>query len=81
MHKNVEILIGRLATDPRLRRRFAADPVGVLRELVERGFELTAVEMDALASLDPDAIGAFAGVLDRRLRLAATTNTNEGEGR
>mgnify|MGYP001299829529 CR=1 FL=1 len=79
MHKNVELLIGRLATDPAFRRRFAADPGGLLRELTARGVELTSVEIDALASLDASAIGAFAASLDRRLRHAAPAAHNAGE--
>jgi hypothetical protein len=70
MHKNVETLIGRLVTDPELRRRFSKDPAGVLRELRDQGFELTDVEREALASTDPDAIRLFAEALDRRIRKA-----------
>ena len=71
MHRNVETLIGRLATDPELRRRFAEDPTAFLGELRDQGFELTDVEREALASTDPDAIRAFAEALDRRIRKAA----------
>lgn len=67
MHKNVEILIGRLATDPKLRRRFAAHPPTLLAELSEQGFELTPVECVALAGTDPRALNALAESLDRRL--------------
>ena len=70
-HRNVETLLGRLATDPALRRRFSRDPVGVLRELRDQGFELTEIEREALASTDPGAIRAFAEALDRRIRKAA----------
>lgn len=70
MHRNVETLLGRLVTDPELRRRFATDPVALLGELRDRGFELTDVELEALAALDPQALLAFAGALDRRLRKA-----------
>jgi hypothetical protein len=71
MHKNVETLIGRLATDPALRRRFTEDPVTVLLELAEGGLELTSVELQALAAIDPETLRAFASSLDRRLRKAA----------
>jgi hypothetical protein len=70
MHKNVEQLLGRLATDPKLRRRFAANPGALLRELAESGLELTDVELEALASTDPEAIRSFAAALDARLRKA-----------
>lgn len=65
-HRNVESLIGRLATDPVLRRQFAADPQAVLGELQARG-ELTAVERDALSAMNAAAIDAFADSLDRRI--------------
>ena len=71
-HRNVETLIGRLATDPLLRRRFAEDPVAILRELQEEGYELTTVELDALATTDGEALRAFAQSIDRRIRKANT---------
>jgi hypothetical protein len=69
------MLIGRLATDPLLRRRFAADPASVLRELQDEGYELTATELDALATTDPHAIGSFAESIDRRIRRADLSRT------
>lgn len=69
-HRNVETLLGRLVTDPTLRRRFVKDPAVVLGELRDQGFELTPIELEALASTDPDAIRAFAESLDRRIRKA-----------
>jgi hypothetical protein len=69
-HRNVETLIGRLATDPGLRRRFAEDPDGTLRGLRDEGYELTRVELEALASTDADALRSFANSLDRRIRRA-----------
>ena len=77
-HRNVETLIGRLATDPGLRRRFLEDPAGLLEEFKEQGFELTAVELEALATIDGEAIRSFAGALDRRIRRAEVRfNRNE----
>jgi len=67
MHRNVETLIGRLATDPKLRRRFADRPATALEE---QGLELTSVELEALAATDSEALHSFAGALDRRLRKA-----------
>ena len=64
-------MIGRLATDPAMRQRFVEDPGVVLRELTDQGYELTSVEIDALASTDGDAIHSFANSLDRRIRRAA----------
>lgn len=65
MHRNVEILIGRLATDLGLQRRFIERPEGVLHEL---GLELTAVEFEALTALDPQALLTFSLHLDPRIR-------------
>lgn len=70
-HRNVENVIGRLATDPGLRRRFLEDPAGLLHELREQGYALTLVELDALASTDAGALRSFAEALDRRIRKAA----------
>jgi hypothetical protein len=69
-HRSVEAVLGRLATDPLLRRRFDENPARVLQELRAQGLELTAVELDALASTDAGAIRAFAEALDRRIRKA-----------
>lgn len=67
-HRHVENLIGRLATDPQLRRRFEDDPVTMLRELAAQGYELSAIETDALASIDRMSMRAFAASLDPRIR-------------
>ena len=67
MHRNVELLIGRLATDPEFRRRFTAQPLEALRG---EALELTGVEIAAIAATDPDAVAAFAESLDARLRRA-----------
>ncbi len=69
-HRNVEALIGRLATDPVARRRFSEDPAQVLHELKDQGVELTTVELEALALIDADAIRSFAKALDRRIQRA-----------
>lgn len=73
MHKNVEILIGRLATDPRLLQRFAAQPEAAL---CEQALELSAVELTALAASDPAAFRALAAALDPRLRRAAGADSS-----
>jgi hypothetical protein len=54
--RNVETLLGRLVTNPIVRRRFADDPALVLREFQEEGYELTAIELDALAATKAAAI-------------------------
>jgi hypothetical protein len=64
----VETLIGRLATDTLLRRRFLEDPRTVLSEFRAQGHELTPVELEALASMDSQAMTAFAQAVDRRIQ-------------
>lgn len=79
MHKNVEVLIGRLATNPALRSRFAGRPSEVLRG---QGLELTEVEIAALAGTDPEAFRALAAALDARLlkaSLAVESRPTSGE--
>ena len=58
--KNVERLIGRLVTSGTLRRAFFLDPVATMDGLVEDGIELTAVERQALLSLDRRSLHRFA---------------------
>jgi hypothetical protein len=69
MHKNVEILLGRLVTDGVLRARFAEGPATFLAELTPT-LELTAVERQALAATDLQALAALADTLDPRLQRA-----------
>jgi pimeloyl-ACP methyl ester carboxylesterase len=78
-HRNVEILIGKLATDPALGRRFASDPAAVLTELQRQGFELTQVEIDALSSTDVEAIQTITRALDRRIRKIPVESSNSEE--
>jgi hypothetical protein len=73
-HRNVETLIGRLATDPLLRRRFSEDPAAVLDEFRDQGFDLTPIELEALTVMDATAIEKFAAALDRRIRKLDTTS-------
>ncbi len=65
---HVERIIGVLATDEALRHRFATDPTATLKELAERGIELTSFELASLACLDPDKLERFARAIDARLQ-------------
>lgn len=67
---NVEQVIGVLATDECVRHRFTKDPAAALRELAERGTELTEYERRAIASLDPRELARFARAIDPRLQKA-----------
>ncbi|HVR11365.1 MAG TPA: Os1348 family NHLP clan protein [Thermoanaerobaculia bacterium] len=66
--RNVELVIGRLATDEDFRRRFAANPEAALAQAAGLGLELTAVERHALVDLEMDACESFAARLDSRLQ-------------
>jgi hypothetical protein len=48
-HKTVQLIIGRILTDEPFRDRFVADPDGTLSSLSDIGYDLTRVEIDALA--------------------------------
>jgi hypothetical protein len=77
--RNVETFLGRLVTHPIVRRRFADAPALVLREFQQEGYELTAIELDALAATKADAIRSFAESIDRRIRRA-DPKSDEGRG-
>lgn len=70
--RNVEAILGRLATDEGLRRRFREDRAAVLDELAAGGQELTPVERRALLGLDFESCERFAGGLDPRLQKVCT---------
>lgn len=82
-HRGVEIVLGRLATDESIRRRFREAPAQALRDLLDSGIELSPVERAALESLDAAALQDFARALDARLQkaaLARTAGLEEDEG-
>ena len=62
--RNVEKVVGRLATDEGFRIRFQADREAVIEELVASGVELGAVERRALLDIDFAACERFAEALD-----------------
>jgi hypothetical protein len=76
-HRGVEVVLGRLATDASARRRFQEEPNAALRELAALGLELSAVELAALAALDPAAVSRFAQALDPRLQKAVLVSVSE----
>ena len=67
---HVERVIGLLATDEALRRRFISNPRALLTEMVERGMELTECERWSLLRLDPDELARFARAVGPRLQKA-----------
>jgi len=69
--KNVELIIGRLATDEEFRRRFQEDRDRTIQEEIERGTELTKSEACALAAVDAGVFDRVADALDPRLQKAS----------
>ncbi len=68
--RNVENVIGRLATDEHFRRRFAAAPGPTLRRLIEQGVDLNDCELHALATIDMGQLETFAGTLHPGIQKA-----------
>ena len=64
----VERIIGLLATDEGLRRRFRKNPRAALQEMLDRGLELNECEMASLVALDAREIARFARKIDPRLQ-------------
>lgn len=69
--KNVEIVVGKLATDEEFRLAFREDPARVFRELTMSGLELTCAEIAALCATDCAALERAAEALDPRLQRAS----------
>jgi hypothetical protein len=67
---NVERVIGVLATDEGLRRRFERNPRAALLEMMQRGMELTDGEVRSLSVLDPGELARFAEAIGPRLKKA-----------
>jgi len=70
----IELLIGRLVTDEAFRSEFLADPTKTLTALTERGFDLSAIEIDALVNTDPTLWVHAADAIDPRLQKASLKN-------
>lgn len=69
--RNVEIVIGRLATDEEARERFLDDPGAAVASWRQEGLELSAIEAEALAALPRKPLEALADALDPRLQKAS----------
>lgn len=69
--RSVELVVGRLATDERLRLAFQRDPGGTLERMASPEVVLTRTEREALAATPTSAWEAFATSLDTRLQKVA----------
>jgi hypothetical protein len=65
---HVERVIGILATDEALRRRFTLNPRATLLEMVEKGMELNSCELWSLLRLDTEELARFSRTIDARLQ-------------
>ena len=66
--RNVELLIGRLATDEELRLQFSRAPFETLSALADEGMDLTRGEIDALAQTEAQLWARLAAKLPSRLQ-------------
>jgi hypothetical protein len=69
-HKTVQFIIGQILTDEGLRARFLERPIETLTSMRERGFDLTNIEITALALTNRRFWDAGAGWIDPHLRRA-----------
>ena len=74
MHRNIEILIGRLVTDEDFRWAFKRDPRNTLLAAKSWGLSLSAVETNALLATDLSLWDRIACELDARLQKASFKN-------
>jgi hypothetical protein len=66
--KNVQLIIGRILTDEEFRSDFLERPIATLASLRDRGFELTNIEVDALAGTDSRLWQRGAEWIDTRIQ-------------
>ena len=71
MHRHIELLIGRLATDEDFRDAFQRDPEKTLADAAAWGLALSAIEVNALLSTDQTLWDRIARDLDSRLQKAS----------
>jgi hypothetical protein len=74
---HVERVIGQLATDEALRRRFSKDPRAFLAAMIASGLELNECEQWSLEHLVPDELARFARAIGPRLQKADLSGGDE----
>lgn len=77
MHKHVEMLIGRLATDEEFRRAFRRDPRGTLAGPCGRELVLTPSEVEAVLATEPATWDTLAAHLDARLQKVSLRHDDD----
>jgi hypothetical protein len=71
VHRHIERLIGRLATDEDFRHAFQRNPHKTLHDATAWGLDLSAIEIEALLATDQTLWDRIAGELDARLQKAS----------
>jgi hypothetical protein len=69
--RTVERVVGRLITDEEFRVQFTRRPQQTLAALVEQGWELTAIEVDALVQTDTKLWSDSARRINPRLQRSS----------
>jgi hypothetical protein len=75
-HRTVERVIGRLLTDEDLRHDFTQSPRRTLAELREQGWELSALEVEALLAIKISLWSEMAARIDPRLQRCSLKTHN-----
>ena len=75
MHRHIEVLIGRLATDEDFRHAFQRDPQRTLSDAAAWGLALSQIEVSALLATDQTLWERIAVELDSRLQKASLRTT------
>ena len=75
--RTVERVVGRLITDEEFRVQFTRRPQQTLAVLVEQGWELTAIEVDALVQTDTKLWSDSARRINPRLQRSSLKASEE----
>jgi hypothetical protein len=73
--RTIERVIGRLLTDEELRLEFVRAPRRTVAELGEQGWELTALEVEALLNIELGLWSEVAARIDPRLQRCSLKET------
>jgi hypothetical protein len=77
--RSIEILIGRLMTNEPFRLAFRRDPTSAIRDFIEAGYDLSALEVAALGSTPVGVWEQIASDIDPRLQKASLRGQTEEE--
>ena len=75
--RTIERVIGRLLTDEELRHQFTRFPKRTLVELIEQGWELSRLEIDALLAIEAGLWSEVAERIDSRLQRCSLKTEDE----